>query len=712
MPHISPDSKEPFVWSLLIGILTILLFTGLFLHGFPTDNSVISHLFYILIVIVTWFFPVAGFIYTVAVASGYAVCESQWTSSPSDMASTLFRAVIFVIIGGIISLLSYRLRCHEKRVDTILTHIQSGVIRISGPDARITYSNPAAVSLFNPPDGVLNGKSLYDLIFERSLLKQFQVSCKTGNGNECHEMRLRISDNINQWIALSGFHEDDESALVTITDLRERRKMEQDLSLGKIFQKTLLDSIPEVVWLADSAGNLLTVNRQCHEFAQKPEESLTGMQVEELYGSQSAVKLHDAIRDALVTRETITYDEIVNRDGKLSQFETTIIPIFNPDGETTNIAGVIRDVTEQQELFTRIREQEEMLRIVLDGLPIAALVIDADHTVRYVNQALSMLMERDVSDLIGTKNHPLLFYDTLSHPLLCDLMLEEEVDIALESWHEGKYNPSPTVPGAFEVTDFVPTRDLDRWMRFTTARLVDEQGRIIGAIETCEDFSSQREIAEAIRVSEERFKIASEIATDLIFEYDKDSGLLQWFGDVDCRLGYEPGEVVHTLDTWLSLLHDEDRDRLSSKMRGHLLTGEKVEDEMRIRHKWGGYLNWQIKAVAMYDLNEQHHKTVGIITDVSMIREIENAKKSALLAIEQNIEQFAILGDHIRNPLQAIAGYNDLQGGDYAEKISFQISKVNEIVDRLDRGWIESESIREFLRRHYGLEANSGKKSY
>ena len=88
------------------------------------------------------------------------------------------------------------------------------------------------------------------------------------------------------------------------------------------------------------------------------------------------------------------------------------------------------------------------------------------------------------------------------------------------------------------------------------------------------------------------------------------------------------------------------------------------------------------------------------------MRANEEAKKKALVAIEKYIEQFAILGDHIRNPLQVIAGYNDLQTGEYKEKIALQIAHVNRIVDQLDRGWIESESIRDFLRRHYGISEN------
>ena len=710
MLYSRPVTKEQTAWLIIIAVFTTFIFGLMFFMDSPTGQAVFPHLLYIPIVIASWFFPLAGVLYTISVACGYMLFESGYHLSPVQLREELFHSLVFIITGVLVSFFSYRIRSHETRMETILTHIQSGVIRVSGPQAVITYSNPVAASLFHPMGEVLEGRSLYDLIVEHPLLRLFLSSCMDGKGNRCHEMRLRRSDQTTRWISLSGFHEDDESILITITDRTEQRTMEQDIIKGKIRQETLLDSIPEVIWLADSDGLLLAANRQCLEYTGKTEDTLIGMQIQELFSQDSVGQLNEGIREALTMQKIVRYDETIIRDGQFLQYEILIIPIYNPEGETISIAGVQRDVTQQQRLFSRIREQEEMLRTVLDGLPTASLVIDADHTVRYVNQALSMLLERDVSYLIGTKEHPLLFYDDLSHPLLCDLMLENEVDLALEEWHSGRYTPSPTVPGAFELFDRISTASAgDRWMKFTTVRLVNESGHIYGAIETCEDFSTLKETENAIRLSEERFKIASGIASDLIFEYTLIPGHLQWFGDLDRRLGYQQGEVEHTLSTWQSSIHEDDKERIASMFDLHIHTGEPVQDEMRIRQKNGAYLTWQVKAVAMYDADFRHYKSVGIITDVTLIRETEDAKRAALIAVEENIEQFAILGDHIRNPLQAIAGYNDLQGGVYGDKISMQVRIINEIIDRLDEGWIRSESIREFLRRHYGLERGPGK---
>jgi len=79
---------------------------------------------------------------------------------------------------------------------------------------------------------------------------------------------------------------------------------------------------------------------------------------------------------------------------------------------------------------------------------------------------------------------------------------------------------------------------------------------------------------------------------------------------------------------------------------------------------------------------------------------MEEVEAKAFLQIEKNIEQLAILGDHIRNPLAVIVGIADLEGWATSENIIQQARIIDQIITQLDRGWIESEKIREFLKKN------------
>jgi len=92
--------------------------------------------------------------------------------------------------------------------------------------------------------------------------------------------------------------------------------------------------------------------------------------------------------------------------------------------------------------------------------------------------------------------------------------------------------------------------------------------------------------------------------------------------------------------------------------------------------------------------------------DITDLADMEQFKKDAYAQIEKNIEQFAILGDHLRNPLTAIIGLSDLlEDRATATKIHTLATEIDEIITRIDRGWIESEKVRSIIKKYYDIGA-------
>jgi len=80
---------------------------------------------------------------------------------------------------------------------------------------------------------------------------------------------------------------------------------------------------------------------------------------------------------------------------------------------------------------------------------------------------------------------------------------------------------------------------------------------------------------------------------------------------------------------------------------------------------------------------------------------IRKERERLLEQIRKNIEQFAILVDHIRNPLAAAQGFVELyvDDEDAVKKIKEQFGRIVDLVEQLEKGWVESEKIREYLRK-------------
>jgi glucose-6-phosphate-specific signal transduction histidine kinase len=84
--------------------------------------------------------------------------------------------------------------------------------------------------------------------------------------------------------------------------------------------------------------------------------------------------------------------------------------------------------------------------------------------------------------------------------------------------------------------------------------------------------------------------------------------------------------------------------------------------------------------------------------------EAERLKREAFQQIEHNMVQFSILNDQIRNPLQAIMLDTTTLDETTKALIAEQVQIITKILDRLDEGYVESEKVRKFLRKYYGLE--------
>ncbi|MDE4908487.1 PAS domain S-box protein [Methanogenium marinum] len=96
-------------------------------------------------------------------------------------------------------------------------------------------------------------------------------------------------------------------------------------------------------------------------------------------------------------------------------------------------------------------------------------------------------------------------------------------------------------------------------------------------------------------------------------------------------------------------------------------------------------------------------QAVILLRDITAEYDVEVLKKEAFVQIERNMEQLAILNDHIRNPLQGILGICELEGMQNLPLIRSQVEEIDHLIKRLDCGYIESEKVRDFLRKHYGV---------
>ena len=213
------------------------------------------------------------------------------------------------------------------------------------------------------------------------------------------------------------------------------------------------------------------------------------------------------------------------------------------------------------------------------------------------------------------------------------------------------------------------------------------------------DVTERRKIQQSLLESEERYRRLAEQLDDLILVIDMDWKIT--YGNPAAMTAFPDGFTQKERDI---------RDLLTGiQYRKFLeILGESMADGS-IR-SWSMGITFADQGNTWYDISftplkidENRVSSVVIyFHDVSgRVEREEEIRRAGLAQLELNMEQFQILNDEIRNPLQVIKGYNLLQGGDFGEKIDAQLQAINDLIDKLDRAWVQSEKVHKFLLRHY-----------
>ena len=139
------------------------------------------------------------------------------------------------------------------------------------------------------------------------------------------------------------------------------------------------------------------------------------------------------------------------------------------------------------------------------------------------------------------------------------------------------------------------------------------------------DITERKQADESLRKSEERFRIAAESTSDLIWEWNILSARLDWFGQIDELLGYALGEFPRTIEAWGNIIHPEDHGRVMDTLDRHLKRREPYYEEYRVRRKDGTWCFWTDRGTAFWDERGTPYKMVGACTDITERKRSEEA---------------------------------------------------------------------------------------
>jgi PAS domain S-box-containing protein len=164
---------------------------------------------------------------------------------------------------------------------------------------------------------------------------------------------------------------------------------------------------------------------------------------------------------------------------------------------------------------------------------------------------------------------------------------------------------------------------------------------------------------EALRQSEERFRLATEAVSAMIYDWSVGSDRVQRSNGLFALLGYWPGEVESRLEWWRGLIHPEDVERVHGEIWRAIDGGSPAFSvEYRVRHRDGRYIHVWDKGLIVRDPRRRPLRVVGSTIDVSDRKaaqeELERAHREAQAANEAKDHFLATLSHELRTPLTPI----------------------------------------------------------
>jgi len=328
--------------------------------------------------------------------------------------------------------------------------------------------------------------------------------------------------------------------------------------------------------------------------------------------------------------------------------------------ETTGVADL--DAAERNSALARdlaesVRRENAFRASLLDQVDDAIVAVDANFRITYWNRVAERMFGLSAEEALGTD-----YGEAIRHAF----ELPERARLRRQLLEGGVLKLDLACRNRSGETLFV---------ELSASVLRDEAGRTIGVVGIHRDVTAPRRAEEALKFSEERFRLAAQSTGDLVYEWDLQSDHVQVFTGNNIAISTDGNGRPLSGRAFLSRIHPDDRDRIQAAMRRNWEDGEPYYEEYRLLLPDGGMQYWSDSGSAIRDAAGQPQKWVGVTKDVTQARAAERAN-AELAAIVESAETAIITRDLDGKVLSWNAGAERIYGYSATEMIGQRLDQT------------------------------------
>ncbi|BAY26392.1 multi-sensor signal transduction histidine kinase [Calothrix sp. NIES-2100] len=411
----------------------------------------------------------------------------------------------------------------------------------------------------------------------------------------------------------------------TAQDITERFLAEKALQEKEQFLRSIYNGVEQCIFvvdiLADDDFRFTGLNPVGERIIGKPSVDIQGKTPEDLFPPDIALSIRQHYQACVAARETITYEECLQFQGKDTWWITSLTPLCNENSRVYRLVGSSIEISDRKQLELALKASETRLQSILTTANASIVSFrvwsNSDWEYEYQSIGSEILFGYTPEEIISDKHFWMsqVFSedrDTVIYPLFGEIFAERTTTVEYRFHHKD---------GSL------------RWISGTYTSHRDEAADCWIVTGVSIDISDRKQLELALQASEKRLKNILSTASASIFSF-RVSANEEWEYEYQSKaseiiFGYSVEEILADKMLWLSRVLPEDRDKVMYTRFLQSITEGTCAVEYRFRHK-DNSLRWISTTYSAYhEAADNSWVVIGVSIDISDLKRAEDAMRQS-----------------------------------------------------------------------------------
>ncbi|MFX1511912.1 MAG: PAS domain S-box protein [Promethearchaeota archaeon] len=448
----------------------------------------------------------------------------------------------------------------KQRYQTMLEKLHEGVL-VEDTEGFITFINPRAAEMLGYTIVEMIGQHSQFVIPPEELDHIKEETAKRPLGvSSTYETYLVAKDGhyVPIHVSATPLFSDIgafQGVLSVFTDISDHKHAEETLRTSESQYRSTLDSMGDMIHVVDADLRIILANNALRQ--QNKELSLAteviGLPLSEIYPFLSNT-VFEEYQTVFKTGKMLVTEEQTRIGEKEFLTETRKIPFFE-EGVTTRIVTVIRDITERKQAEKELETEKERYQTLVEKMQEGVLLEDSKGVITFANPCVIEKLRYTEEELIGQ-------HWTLIIP-------EEEFEHVDKETTKRPYGISSTYETALLAKDgtLLP-------IIVSAIPLFTDKGVFRGVLSVFTDITERKQMENALRASEGKYRQLVELLPQAVFELDLEGNIT-----FTNQYGFDStGYTQEDLDGGLNVLQlsvTDDKEEINNNLQ-KILSGERL----------------------------------------------------------------------------------------------------------------------------------------